>query len=115
MGALIRFVSNFVVNHVYTAAQGSYTNNVMQRLDPDDELFRTVTHRDIVPHHNFHGTTTAGFVGKDLGVVPGLLEADRLPRRAILIDDRVYNFDPQPDNGVHVQGYFEVGSDGYFF
>ena len=105
---LIQFLGFFAFNHVYTAAQGTYTKNIMDKLDPKRTLYHTITHRDIVPHHDYHHESETKFIGKDLTVVPGLLQTGRLHHRAILFDDRVYNFDPQPENGVHVKGYHDI-------
>mmetsp|Transcript_5802 Transcript_5802/g.7125 ORF Transcript_5802/g.7125 Transcript_5802/m.7125 type:complete len:289 (+) Transcript_5802:3857-4723(+) len=113
------------INHVYTAAQGSYTHNILLIADPDETLFRTVTHRGLVPHFDADklGGEKASFKGKDLKMVAKANQAyhlrsakysdhgddddDDFLRRAILFDDRAYNFDPQPLNGVHVKPYTE--------
>jgi hypothetical protein len=82
--------------------QGSYTQSILHRLDPDGCIFASVTHRDIVPHHDHDKRAK---VGKDLSVMLG---APPLPHRVILFDDRVANFTPQPANGVHVRSYDDV-------
>lgn len=79
--------------HVYTAAQGTYTANILSELDPHGTTFDSVTHRDAVPQPN----------GKDLAVV-----TDRLDR-SLLLDDRASNFRPQGgENGVLVPKYQDV-------
>lgn len=65
--------------HVYTAAQESYTNNILNKLDR--KLFTKVLHRDDYP--------AIVKEGKDLSVA-----IDRMDR-AILFDDKVSNFKPQ--------------------
>jgi hypothetical protein len=84
--------SLFGVLHVYTAAQETYTNNIMNVLDPERKLFTKVLHRDEYP--------TIVKNGKDLSVA-----IDRMDR-AILFDDKVSNFKPQQyQNGVGVIPY----------
>lgn len=93
-GAL-KFCGLFGVNHVFTAAQGTYTRNILANLDPDGTIFETVTHRDDLP--------SIVQKGKDLS-----LRSDRLDR-AILYDDRTYNFLPQNyRNGIEVKPYNDV-------
>ena len=97
--AALRFTGTFATQHVYTAAQATYTDNIMQHLDPDSRIFASVTHRDMVPHHDYHRSAS---VGKDLTKVPAI-PADL--SRTILFDDKVYNFTPQPENGIQVKSY----------
>jgi hypothetical protein len=85
----LQVCSLFGVLHVYTAAQESYTNNIMRELDPERKLFTKVLHRDEYPAIVKNG--------KDLSVA-----IDRMDR-AILFDDKVSNFKPQKyQNGVGV-------------
>mmetsp|Transcript_40289 Transcript_40289/g.95673 ORF Transcript_40289/g.95673 Transcript_40289/m.95673 type:complete len:229 (+) Transcript_40289:93-779(+) len=100
----LQFMGLFATQHVFTAAQASYTDNIMRRLDPQSGIFTTVTHRDLVPHHDHDRKAKKG---KDLSV---MLAEKHLPRRAILFDDRLSNFTPQPANGVHVRSYDDVTS-----
>jgi hypothetical protein len=89
--------SLFATQHVYTAAQESYTNNIMKELDPQGRLFASVTHRDSRPEIVTHG--------KDLSAV---LTTDTINclHRALLFDDRVKNFDPQNGkHGIHVRKF----------
>lgn len=104
--AALRFVGTFATQHIYTAAQATYTNNILEHLDPKGEIFATVTHRDIVPHQEWDPLAKEG---KDLRMIPGVNESI-LPVRMILFDDRLYNFTPQPANGIHVRSYDDVGS-----
>jgi len=39
---LRRFCGLFCTQHVFTAAQGSYTQNILDRLDPGGTIFETV-------------------------------------------------------------------------
>ncbi len=81
--------SFFATNHVYTAAQRTYTDNILQQLDPDRKLFKIVIHRDDYPQIVKQG--------KDLTIGTSRME------RAILFDDRTSNFKPQNyQNGVGV-------------
>lgn len=88
----------FGVQHVCTAAQGTYTANVLRELDPDGTIFNSVIHRDAAP-----GIIKAG---KDLSLVTNRMD------RALLFDDRTRNFAPQGGtNGIHVAPYDKVGED----
>ena len=88
----LQMCSSFGVLHVYTAAQASYTDNILAELDPDRTLFAKVIHRDMHPE--------IVKKGKDLNI-----GTDDL-RRAILFDDRVSNFLPQRyANGVAVMPF----------
>ena len=80
--------SRFAVLHVYTAAQATYTANILDELDPDRRLFGTrVLHRDDYPQIVREG--------KDL------MRGTDDVRRAVLFDDKPANFAPQGhDNGV---------------
>lgn len=98
--SLLQVLRVFTVQHVFTAAQESYTENILQQMDRS--LFATIVHRDLVPqpsgkdlvetilryNHNNNHTTTA---------------SEALLQRCILLDDRTRNFTPQQgQNGVHV-------------
>mmetsp|Transcript_8637 Transcript_8637/g.18443 ORF Transcript_8637/g.18443 Transcript_8637/m.18443 type:complete len:245 (-) Transcript_8637:160-894(-) len=81
--------SFFATNHVYTAAQRTYTENILKQIDPDRKLFHIVIHRDDYPQIVKEG--------KDLKIGTSQME------RAILFDDRTSNFKPQHyQNGVGV-------------
>ena len=85
----LKLCNKFGVIHVYTAAQGSYTNNILNVLDPNRTLFTEVLHRCDYPQ--------ILDVGKDLEI------ATKDIHRAILFDDRISNFKPQNyQNGVVV-------------
>ncbi|KAL7536548.1 hypothetical protein ACHAXR_007233, partial [Thalassiosira sp. AJA248-18] len=88
----LQLCSYFGILHVYTAAQESYTNNILKELDPDRTLFTRVIHRDEFPQIVKEG--------KDLIVV-----TDNM-RRAILFDDKLSNFKPQKyENGIAVDPF----------
>jgi len=108
---LLRVLDLFTTQHVYTAAQGTYTENITRELERAPCVarglcpslpFATVLHRDIVPHHDHHKTPGVPR-GKDLRHIVG--GSDEALARAILFDDRVTNFEPQPRNGVHVRPF----------
>lgn len=84
----------FCVQHVFTAAQATYTENILQQMDRS--LFHTVIHRDLIPQPK----------GKDLQHVVNKYQhplGQQLMHRCILFDDRISNFRPQKgENGVHV-------------
>jgi len=109
--------SKLGICHVYTAAQESYTMNILQELDPNKEVFRGVV---------LHRTGYPRIVrdGKDLTVVMGggasndddnggsntdkKESNDIRLKRAILFDDKVSNFKPQKyENGVSVLPFSE--------
>ena len=98
--AALQICSYFGILHVYTAAQESYTNNILKQLDPDRRLFDKVIHRDDYP--------AIVKEGKDLTV-----GTDRMDR-AILFDDKVSNFQPQQfENGIRVLPYTSERVDGH--
>ena len=85
----------FATQHVFTAAQDTYTANIMRELD--GSAFATVTTRDGVP--------SCVKQGKDLSLV-----VDRADR-SLLFDDRAKNFRPQRGrNGVLVKPYDRVAT-----
>jgi hypothetical protein len=98
----LKICSKLGVCHVYTAAQESYTMNILNALDPNRELFRGfVLHRSDYPK-----IVTEG---KDLNVAIGKKNSTAMDEivirleRAILFDDKVSNFIPQRyENGVGV-------------
>eukprot|EP00571_Detonula_confervacea_P003310 CAMPEP_0172324970 /NCGR_PEP_ID=MMETSP1058-20130122/52777_1 /TAXON_ID=83371 /ORGANISM="Detonula confervacea, Strain CCMP 353" /LENGTH=254 /DNA_ID=CAMNT_0013041399 /DNA_START=151 /DNA_END=912 /DNA_ORIENTATION=+ len=93
-GALmaLQLCSYFGVLHIYTAAQESYTNNILHELDPDRRIFTKVLHRTEFPQIVKEG--------KDLNVGTDDMQ------RAILFDDRLYNFKPQKyENGIIVKPF----------
>ena len=89
----------FCVQHVYTTAQRTYTENIMAKLDPKGELFQTIVHRDLRPDSVKRR--------KDLSIF-----TDRLDR-AILFDDKIKNFQPQyGKNGIQTKPYDEAAVRG---
>jgi TFIIF-interacting CTD phosphatase-like protein len=105
MDAALGAIGLFAVQHVYTAAQGSYTEHILDVIDGQRTIFTSVIHRDLVPHHD---ATPSAPRGKDL---TKLIDPAGQPldlSRTILFDNRDYNFEPQPHNGVHVRDYTAV-------
>lgn len=109
------FCSKLGTCHVYTAAQESYTWNILSELDPNREVFK-----GFVLHRTDHPRIVRE--GKDLTVVMGTNNGasnendtndttndnDIRLERAILFDDRVSNFKPQKyENGVSVVPFNE--------
>lgn len=91
---VLQLCSYFSVMHVYTAAQETYTNNIMKELDPDRKLFDKVLHRDEYPE--------IVKKGKDLTIA---LNPDKM-HRALLFDDKISNFKPQDyQNGIGVRPF----------
>jgi hypothetical protein len=88
----LKLCSILGIVHVYTAAQRTYTYNILRELDTDRSLFGEVIHRDDFPE--------IVRSGKDLKVVTNNMQ------RAILFDDRASNFKPQNyENGVTVRAF----------
>ena len=120
----------FAIQHVYTTAQGSYTTNILNQIDPNRTLFHTVIHRDMVPSSVQKGkdlqrilatvidnykrndtqqqqeqeppaTTTDN--DKSSSSLVSSSSSSSLLHRILLLDDRVKNFTPQQGwNGLHV-------------
>ena len=91
-GAMIALYATSVLGvvHVFTAAQQTYTNNILHELNIRT-MFRMVLHRSDYPE--------IVHIGKDLNIVGGMTNM----KRAILFDDRVSNFKPQKyANGIAV-------------
>ncbi len=85
----------FAVQHVFTAAQASYTANVLAELDPARARFRRVLTRD---------DAWAGGENPRAKDLTHLVREDEL-RRVVFFDDRLRNFAPQPRNGVLVKPF----------
>ena len=113
--------SKFAVCHVYTAAQESYTTNILNELDPTRELFKGfVLHRCDYPKIVKEGKdltvvmmSRSGGVGDTNNTDDGDIREDYMNNnedehairleRAILFDDKISNFIPQRyENGVSV-------------
>lgn len=89
----LRICRLFCHQSVFTAAQSSYTTNIMAQLgnQASSALFDNIIHRDMVSVRD----------GKDLSHI----SKDRMDR-LLLFDDRVKNFAPQNgSNGIHVLAY----------
>jgi hypothetical protein len=110
----LSFCRLFAIQHVYTTAQGTYTANVLQELDPHRTLFHTVLHRDLAPASVQQGkdlsliakavvtTTSTASAGQDPSSSSSSSSLS-LMNRLVLLDDRVHNFAPQNGkNGLHV-------------
>jgi len=52
-----RFCGLFCTQHVFTAAQGTYTKNILDRLDPDATIFETVSLICICTYTHLHTYT----------------------------------------------------------
>jgi hypothetical protein len=82
--------------HVFTTAQGSYTENIMRELDPNRTIFDEVVHRGMFPESVKNG--------KELSLITDKID------RAVLFDDKLKNFRPQNGtNGVLTPKYTNVG------
>lgn len=101
----LRVLDVIAIQHVYTAAQGTYTENILRQIERAPCVarglcppipFASVIHRDseLGRDHSRRGKDISRAIG------PG-----RELERALLFDDRVRNFRPQPRNGVHVKPF----------
>ena len=114
---MLKFCSYFAVQHIYTTAQGTYTDNILNALDPSiRSLFQTIIHRDVAPSSVKKGKDLSLIVkavllsdevdqGKDMSnsMDNTYVSSSLLNRRMVLFDDRVKNFTPQNGfNGIHV-------------
>ena len=117
---MLKFCSYFAVQHIYTTAQGTYTDNILNALDPSiRSLFQTIIHRDVAPSSVKKGKDLSLIVkavllsdevdqGKDMSnsMDNTYVSSSLLNRRMVLFDDRVKNFTPQNGfNGIHVWPY----------
>lgn len=128
---LLQVCGTFAVQHVYTTAQGTYTDNILAQLDPKRTIFHTVIHRDIAPasvkdgkdltliesivHHRQQRKAVEEVLANnennkdDVATTMAKFQKSKLEKpagllhRMILFDDRTKNFTPQKgENGVHV-------------
>ncbi len=87
----IKLCNIFGTVHIYTAAQETYTNNIVNELMNSGILFQEVLNRDKFP--------LIVSEGKDLNVFGNRYNL----RRSILFDDKQENFRPQNyENGIAV-------------
>lgn len=105
--AALQLFRYFAVQHVFTAAQETYTEHILDEMDRS--LFHTIIHRDQIKQPN----------GKDLQHIVhsfGSNNSTEFPcelHRCILFDDRTKNFSPQRgQNGVHVVPFEVTNSSG---
>lgn len=93
--ATIYFCSVIGRVHVYTAAQKSYTDNILKVIDPRRTLFGKVLHRDDHPDIVRNGKDLLFAGGGEVGL-----------RRSVLFDDKFSNFVPQQyRNGVLIRPF----------
>ena len=85
----------FAKQHVMTAAQRTYTENVLAHIDPRRKRFERVLTRD------------DAWAGGQAPPSKDLLHivAEAKLRRTVFFDDRLRNFTPQPRNGICVQPF----------
>jgi hypothetical protein len=89
----------FSIQYVFTSAQGSYCTNVVNELDPNRSIFRSIFHRDqFAPNHLQRN-------GKDVLVI---IEKEQLLPRTILFDDQLRYHKARPTNGVLVAPFVDI-------
>ena len=102
----LRALDIIAIQHIYTAAQATYTQNILREIERAPCVarglcpptpFASVIHRDceLGRDHLQHGKDISHAIGA----------GDSKLKRALLFDDRVRNFRPQPRNGVHVKAF----------
>ena len=121
--AALWICSKLGVCHVYTAAQESYTYNILTELDPNREFFKGfVLHRTEYPRIVREGKDLTVVMGSNASSSSSQNKDDDATNndknetttneirleRAILFDDKVSNFKPQGyQNGVSVVPFSE--------
>lgn len=102
---LVTLLRPFAVQYVFTSAQGSYCQNVVNQLDPNGNIFLKVVHRDMFPPSQLGktGKNIAPLFGLDSGKLIG-----EAARRAILLDDQPRYHKSQPQNGLLVHPFTDV-------
>ena len=96
---LERMSQNFEVV-VFTAAREDYASKVIDKLDPTGKLISGRLFRQ-------HCSNAAGSLVKDFRVI-----GNRRPENIILVDNLIYSFAADLDNGIHIKSYVD-GRDDY--
>jgi Dullard-like phosphatase family protein len=79
---------------LFTAGTGGYANEVLNHIDPDRKYFTKVWSREDCSEVNYNYT-------KDLKK----LKEDFIPERTLLIDNQLYSFFLQPENGYLIEHF----------
>jgi Dullard-like phosphatase family protein len=85
---------------VFTAAREDYASKVIDKLDPTGKLISGRLYRQ-------HCSNAAGTLVKDFRVI-----GNRRPENIILVDNLIYSFAADLDNGIHIKSYVN-GRDDY--
>jgi len=105
----LKLCSLFAVQHIYTTAQGTYTENILKQLDKNGinrSVFHTIIHRGIAPASVKNGKDLRLIVEDIDNKKRGRQQESSLLHRMILFDDRTNNFTPQEGrNGAHVLSF----------
>lgn len=85
---------------VFTAAREDYASKVISKLDPTGKMISGSLFRQ-------HCSNADGSLVKDFRVI-----GNRRPENIILIDNLIYSFAADLDNGIHIKSYVN-GNDDY--
>ena len=85
---------------IFTAAREDYAQQVINKLDPTGKLISGRLFRQ-------HCSNANGNLVKDFRVI-----ANRNREDIILVDNLIYSFAPDLDNGIHIKSYVQ-GRDDY--
>ena len=96
---LERMSQNFEIA-IFTAAREDYASKVIDKLDPTGKLISARMYRQ-------HCSNANGKLVKDFRVV-----GNRRPENIIIIDNLIYSFAADLDNGIHIKSYVD-GKDDY--
>lgn len=98
-------INTFADVYAFTAGMELYGSVVFKYLDPRGDIFKHCWYRDStiycrIGSYHFHA--------KDLQKSMG---SDFIAERTVLVDNSVFSFVPQPDNGVFIRDYHGADDD----
>lgn len=96
---LERMAQKFEIG-IFTAAREDYASKVIDILDPSGRLINGRLYRQ-------HCSNAAGTLVKDFRVI-----GNRRRENTILVDNLIYSFAADLDNGIHIKSYVD-GRDDY--
>eukprot|EP01084_Bolivina_argentea_P312320 540712_1 len=99
----IYILSYFTVQHIFTSAQKTYTDNITNELikSTGHNYFKVIKHRDLYPpkYLRKNGKNIYEIIGKN---------NEKLLKRSILFDDQIRYLKPHPLNGILVKIYKDI-------
>jgi TFIIF-interacting CTD phosphatase-like protein len=94
--------------YAFTAAMSVYARPVINYLDPEKSIFQNVWYRESCTRLGV--LPSVGYV-KDLET----LKHEYDPNRTVLVDNNVFSFIPQPQNGILVPAFYDDPKDDAFY